>query len=94
MSVPSPPPSTPPLERFIEAQAIDTNSKATIALQDHAAGCVARYFFPGSSGGSRSINSVPLQSDAGPVRAAATHPLLAFLATPRLPPELEAYLAK
>ncbi|KAF8060008.1 Fra10ac1 [Scenedesmus sp. PABB004] len=76
------------LPPFLAAQGAATAAAASAALREHAAACLARHFAGDAPLGRGPVAQAELESPAGPVKAAAEHPLLAFLATPRLPPEL------
>jgi hypothetical protein len=84
-----------PLPAFAQKQADDVSSARCAELKAHATACLAKHItgeplvaVPGRA----QVYGAEVATAAGPVKGAAQHPLLTFLATPKLPPELAAYL--
>lgn len=63
-------------------------------FQQHKAECTARYFNNEQLTAKGTVWESEARTHAGPVRLCPTHPLAAYLATPKLPPELAAVLDK
>jgi hypothetical protein len=80
------------LEPFLQKQAEQVSNAATAQLKQHTAQCFAKHFSSDALLGRGQVFQAELESEAGPVKAGSQHPLLAFLSTPRLPPELAQYL--
>lgn len=73
-------------------QAADISTQKTAELKQHTAACFAKYFTGEALQGRGQVYQSEQSTAAGTVKAAAQHPLLAFLTSPKLPPELAAYL--
>lgn len=84
-----------PLPDFAQKQAAEISAQKSAELKQHSAACFAKYFtgegLQGLQGRSQ-LYQTQQQTPAGTVKSATQHPLLAFLTTPKLPPELAAYL--
>lgn len=81
-----------PLPDFAKKQASDIAEKKTAELKQHATTCLAKHFTGEPLPGRNPLYQTEQDTPAGEVKTANQHPLLAFLATPKLPPELAAYL--
>jgi hypothetical protein len=79
---------------FVQKQTAAISARATSQLKEHSLQCLSKYFSNESLLGRGQVYQAELESEQGPVKAAGAqqHPLLAFLATPKLPPELAQYL--
>lgn len=81
-----------PLPEAAQKQAADISTQKTAELKQHATVCFAKNFTGEGLQGRSQLYQAEQATPAGTVKAAPQHPLLAFLATPKLPPELAAYL--
>lgn len=81
-------------EPFLQQQATKISSSATKQLKEHTVQCFAKYFCSDTLLGRGQVYQAELETEQGPVKAGNQHPLVAFLATPRLPPELAQYLER
>lgn len=81
-------------EPFIQKQAAKISSEASAQLKQHNAACFTKYFSGDPLPGRGQLYQAELESEHGPVKSGSQHPLLAFLATPKLPPELAQYLER
>lgn len=83
-----------PLPDFAKKQAGDISTQKTAELKQHAAACFGKYFTGEGLQGRKDLYQAEqdLPGGTGTVKSNNQHPLLSFLATPRLPPELAAYL--
>jgi hypothetical protein len=88
-----PQPQPPPAFALKQANAVAAEQCG--ALKQHSTVCFAKYFCGESSliGPQRpQVYAREASTAAGTVKAAGQHPLVGFLTTPKLPPELAAYL--
>jgi hypothetical protein len=81
-----------PLPDCAVKQAADASVQNTTELKQHAAVCFAKHFTGEGLQDRKQLYQSEHPTPAGPVKSANQHPLLAFLNTPKLPPELAAYL--
>lgn len=81
-----------PLPDFAKKQADDISKQKTAELKQHATACFAKYFTGEALQGRGQIYQHEQDIASGTVKSNNQHPLLSFLATPKLPPELAAYL--
>ena len=80
------------LPDFAQKQAADISLQKSAELKQHASVCFGKHFTGEALQGRSQLYQAEKPTPAGTVKAANQHPLLAFLATPKLPPELAAYL--
>lgn len=81
-------------EPFVQKQGVQGNSAFTALLKQRAAPWFAQHFSRDALLGRGQVFPAKLESETGPVKAGSRHPLLAFVATPRLPPELAQYIER
>lgn len=81
-------------EPFIQKQAANISSEASAQLKQHNAACFTKYFSGEPLPGRGQLYQAELDTQHGSVKASSQHPLLAFLSTPKLPPELAQYLER
>jgi hypothetical protein len=81
-----------PLPDFAKKQADDISAQKTAELKQHTAVCFGKYFTGEGLQGRKDLYQSEQEVPAGTVKSNNQHPLLSFLATPKLPPELAAYL--
>lgn len=81
-------------EPFIQKQAAKISAEASAQLKQHNAECFAKYFSGEPLPGRGQLYQAESESRHGSYKAGSQHPLLAFLATPKLPPELAQYLER
>lgn len=79
---------------FVQKQAAKISAEASAQLKQHNAACFTKYFSGEPLPGRGPVYQAELESKCGPVKAGSQHPLLAFLATPKLSPELAQYLER
>jgi hypothetical protein len=81
-----------PLPGFAQKQAADISSQKTAELKQHTTACFAKNFTGEALQGRSQLYQSEQDLPEGTVKSNNQHPLLTFLATPKLPPELAAYL--
>lgn len=81
-----------PLPDFAKKQANDISLQKTAELKQHTTACFGKYFTGEGLQGRGEIYQHEQETASGTVKSNNQHPLLKLLATPKLPPELAAYL--
>lgn len=81
-----------PLPEYAKKQAADISSQKTAELKQHATACFAKNFTGEALQGRSQLYQTEQDIAEGTVKTASQHPLLTFLTTPKLPPELAAYV--